>query len=71
MIMIMINILFNGKDFVVEEGKTLLDFLKQNFSSYDKIAVEVDLEVIPKSQYSTFILQSGMKLEAITFVGGG
>ena len=66
----MIEIIFNGKSLKMEESTSLQDFASKNLPE-GKFAIEVDLEVIPKSQYSTFIIQNGMKIEAITFVGGG
>ena len=66
----MIEIIFNGKVLKIEENTSLQDFANKNLPE-GKFAIEVDLEVIPKSQYSEFILQNGMKVEAITFVGGG
>jgi len=36
-----------------------------------KIAVERNLEVVPKSTYADVILQEGDKLEIIHFIGGG
>lgn len=67
----MITITFNGKDFALEEGVTLQSFLEQNSLLGQKIAIEVDLEVVPGSSYSSLILHDKMKIEAIAFVGGG
>lgn len=36
-----------------------------------KIAVELNREIVPKSGYTTVILQDGDVLEIITFIGGG
>jgi sulfur carrier protein len=66
----MMEIIFNGEKFEVENGATLGDFLRDKLPE-GKFAVEVDLEVVPKSHYNNFILKNGMKIEAITFVGGG
>ena len=66
----MISIVFNGKNIEVEEGTSLQAFTGK-YLKEDKFAIEVDLEVVPKSLYHEFILKDGMKIEAITFVGGG
>jgi len=36
-----------------------------------KIAVERNLEVVPKSTYEDVILSEGDKIEIIHFIGGG
>jgi sulfur carrier protein len=66
----MINILLNGKNLEIKHNSTLEDFVNE-FLPKDKFAIEVDLCIIPRSEYSTFHLQDGMKIEVITFVGGG
>jgi len=66
----MIEITFNGKIFKIEEGRTLKEFLEENLT-ITKFAIEINMEVVPKSNYGGIVLQNGMKIEAITFVGGG
>ncbi len=36
-----------------------------------KIAVERNLEIVPKSQYEATILRDGDRIEIVQFVGGG
>lgn len=36
-----------------------------------KVAIERNLEIVPKSEYGATILQSGDKLEIVHFIGGG
>jgi thiamine biosynthesis protein ThiS len=66
----MIQIIFNGVPFNLPENTTLADFLHEKLPD-GKFAIEVDLEVVPRPTYANFILKNGMKIEAITFVGGG
>jgi thiamine biosynthesis protein ThiS len=66
----MIEIAFNGQKFIVEKDISLADFLKNKLPE-GKFAIDVDMEVVPRSSYEVFILKNGMKIEAITFVGGG
>jgi thiamine biosynthesis protein ThiS len=66
----MIEITFNGKIFKIEEGRTLKEFLEENLT-ITKFAIEINMEVVPKSNYGGIVLQNEMKIEAITFVGGG
>ena len=69
----MLEIKFNGKLYKVQEGATLQEFLASEglLNSANKIAIEVDFEVVSKSTYNEITLQNGMQIEAITFVGGG
>ncbi len=49
----------------------LKDYLEKNNYQMQKIAVECNEEIIPKSQYSTFLLHSGDIVEIVSLVGGG
>lgn len=49
----------------------LKDYLEENNYQMQKIAVECNEEIIPKSQYSTFLLHSGDIVEIVSLVGGG
>lgn len=49
----------------------LKDYLEENNYQMKKIAVECNEEIIPKSQYSTFVLHSGDVVEIVSLVGGG
>lgn len=69
----MIEIKFNGKLYSLKEGATLQEFLASEglLNNANKIAIEVDFEVVSKSTYNEITLKNGMQIEAITFVGGG
>ena len=60
----------NGKEEPVQ-GQTLLSYLETNGYSRDRIAVECNEEIIPKSEYEHRILQDGDVVEIVCFVGGG
>lgn len=64
------NIVLNGKE-VQTSSKTLAELIAEHEIHVAKIAVEVDGNVIPKSQLQGFALKHGQKIEIITFVGGG
>lgn len=42
----------------------------QGFDS-DRVAAEVDMQIIPRSIWGEFKLKDGMKIEIVEFVGGG
>lgn len=52
-------------------GKTVIEYLSE--SSYDKkrVAVELNGDILPKSQYDTTVFQDGDIIEIVSFVGGG
>jgi thiamine biosynthesis protein ThiS len=64
------KIFLNGIE-VVTNAKNLSDLLLEQDIPANKIAVEVDLVVVPKSNYENFPILENAKIEIITFVGGG
>ena len=60
----------NGENLDVA-GKSVADYL--NSSGYDlkRVAVELNGDIIPKTQYAETILKDGDSVEAVSFVGGG
>ena len=49
----------------------LSEFLHQEGYAQEKIAVELNGEIIPRSRYASVILTDADKLEIVSFVGGG
>ncbi|MEZ0323715.1 MAG: sulfur carrier protein ThiS [Hydrogenothermaceae bacterium] len=65
------NLIINGEKREVPDNltiKQLIDYLGIKAPNY---AVAVGMEVIPKSEYESYILKDGDKVEIVTFVGGG
>ena len=52
-------------------GKTVTEILNENGYDPKRVAVEVNLEIVPKSQYDSTILKDGDSVEVVSFVGGG
>lgn len=52
-------------------GKTVEEYLLQTNYSRNRIAVEINGEIVPKSRYNNTILQDGDSVEIVGFVGGG
>ena len=63
----MINV--NGKE--TENCKSLSVFLENGGFRRDRIAVEINGEIIKKSDYDKTVLNDGDKIEVVSFVGGG
>ena len=63
----MINV--NVKE--TENSKSLSVLLENGGFRRDRIAVEINGEIIKKSDYDKTVLNDGDKIEVVSFVGGG
>ncbi|MFI5184535.1 MAG: sulfur carrier protein ThiS [Vicinamibacteria bacterium] len=61
----------NGESVSVSAGSTIADLLGRLSLDPRRVAVEVNLEVVPRAQHSARRLSPGDRLEIVTFVGGG
>ena len=65
------TIFVNGEAREVENGVTLAALLAQLGMEPRHVAVEVNLEVVPRGQHTECVLGDGDRLEIVTLVGGG
>ena len=61
----------NGKQIRLTSEMSVADYLEQNNYQINRIAVEMNEEILPKYSYSESMLKDGDRLEVVTFVGGG
>jgi thiamine biosynthesis protein ThiS len=61
----------NGDLRHVTVGMTLADVLGELGIDLRKVAVERNLEIVPRSTFSEVLVQEGDQLEIVHFVGGG
>ena len=61
----------NGEAREVAEGSTVAKALAEFGVSQPHVAVELNLEVVPRAQHTHTILREGDRLEIVTLVGGG
>ncbi len=66
----MVKIRLNGEDRVVTAGNVLA-LIDEIGLDGRKLAVERNLEIVPRSAYLGTALDDGDQLEIVTFVGGG
>ena len=52
-------------------GNTVSQYLSQTNYAKNRVAVEINGEIVPKSQYESTILNDGDSVEIVGFVGGG
>lgn len=50
---------------------SLMQYLEENSISPQRIAVELNEEILPKSNYAATVLKDGDVVEIVNFVGGG
>lgn len=60
----------NGKS-VDAAGISLAEYLSRENFDTRKVAVELNEEIIPKSEFDNVILRDGDIVEIISFMGGG
>ncbi len=61
----------NGREFDVRSGMVLSQLLKELDIEGRGIAVEIDREIVPRSQYEDYVLREGNRIEIVQMVGGG
>jgi thiamine biosynthesis protein ThiS len=61
----------NGQDREFESMTDLMCLLAQLGMKPDRVAVELNRELLPRDRWSTTQLTDGDKLEIVHFVGGG
>ena len=64
-------ITINGKQIQLTAEMSVADYLEQNNYQINRIAVEMNEEILPKYSYAETMLKDGDRLEVVTFVGGG
>ncbi|MBQ7944565.1 MAG: sulfur carrier protein ThiS [Lachnospiraceae bacterium] len=60
----------NGENLDIA-GKTVTQYLETTTYNLQRIAIERNGDIVPKTQYSETILEDGDVLEVVSFVGGG
>lgn len=61
----------NGTEIENITGKTIAEYLSESGYDVKRIAVELNGDILPKSQYENTVLKDGGSVEIVSFVGGG
>lgn len=61
----------NGKDQTFDESITLAQLIEQLGMKGDRVAVELNREIVSRVQWPATTLSDGDHLEIVHFVGGG
>jgi thiamine biosynthesis protein ThiS len=65
------KVIVNGDSTDIRDGSSVAELLETLHIGRDRVAVEVGLEIVPKSCYDTHTFQEGDIVEIVHFVGGG
>lgn len=60
----------NGEKLNVE-GENVAEYLSKSGYDLKRVAVELNGDILPKSQYADTLLKDGDSVEIVSFVGGG
>jgi len=65
------QIFLNGESREIAEGKSVEALVLTLAGDPRGVAIERNLEIVPKAEHSHTLLEEGDRLEVVQFVGGG
>ena len=65
------QIILNGERRDIAEGMSIEALVLTLADDPRGVAIERNLEIVPKAEHATTLLQDGDRLEVVQFVGGG
>jgi thiamine biosynthesis protein ThiS len=65
------HIVLNGDAIETADGGTVETLLQQLGISRERVAVELNADIVPKANYEKQLLSDDDKIEIVHFVGGG
>jgi sulfur carrier protein len=66
-----IKVVVNGKEMELKEGMVIQGLLEILDIKTNGVAVELNLEIVPKGRYVQTVLKEGDRIEIIRMAGGG
>ncbi|GMV50125.1 MAG: sulfur carrier protein ThiS [Nitrospira sp.] len=67
----MMTIQVNGESRGLGEGQTVASLLRELDIRADRVAVELNLEIVDRKEFETRGLRDGDRVEILSFIGGG
>ena len=61
----------NGESFELPDGETVADLLARQELTGRRVAVELNLDIVPRSQHAGTVLKAGDQVEVVHAIGGG
>ena len=65
------NVTINGESRDVPAGLTVAALLSHLGLATERVAIERNLEILPRAQWESTRVESGDRFEIVNFVGGG
>jgi sulfur carrier protein len=65
------NITVNGENRTIEANSSLAQLLQALDLQGKRIAVEVNRDIVPRSEYDSFVLSDDDQVEIVNAIGGG
>ncbi|MBD9398478.1 MULTISPECIES: sulfur carrier protein ThiS [unclassified Pseudomonas] len=65
------HIQLNGETLELPEGASVADLIERLELTGRRVAVERNLDIVPRSQYASTTLADGDRLEVVHAIGGG
>ncbi|UVE18098.1 sulfur carrier protein ThiS [Pseudomonas sp. LS44] len=65
------RIQLNGEPYELPDGNTLGDLLARLELTGKRVAVELNLDIVPRSQHVATALREGDQIEVVHAIGGG
>ncbi len=66
-----IKIKLNGKHITIQDKITLLDLVKKTKVSVNKVAIELNKEIVNKKSLDKIKIKRKDEIEIVHFIGGG
>jgi len=61
----------NGEEKLIDSPQTIFSLIQGMGMKPDRVAVELNREIVPREQWARTALSGGDRLEIVHFVGGG
>ncbi|MGI6116899.1 MAG: sulfur carrier protein ThiS [Bilifractor sp.] len=61
----------NGKQEALPEKMTVSDLLEEKKMRRNRIAVEINRNIVPRADYDRTVIHDGDVIEVVSFMGGG
>ncbi len=65
------KVTLNGNIKEIPAKTTVAELLGQIGTTPERVAVELNLDVVPRGNYASTAIREGDSIEVVTFVGGG
>ena len=65
------HVQLNGEAFELSDGTTVAELIDRLDLAGRRVAVELNLDIVPRSQHATTALREGDRVEVVHAIGGG